>query len=73
MSDRPNDIETFKIDAAKFSGNYEEFLVIVKTRDGAFLWKATDPTWAIGAARRYLTCADEVDRLEERAQIMEDL
>ena len=46
--------EKFKTDCAKFSGHYDDFVVIAKGREGFFLWHCTDPTWAVGAAIRFL-------------------
>lgn len=62
------EIEKFKLDAAKLSGHYLEFLVVVKSPSGQLLWKVTDPTWATGACVRYLNTADEMDREDQRSQ-----
>lgn len=58
--------EKFLNDCAKFSGGYEEFVVIVKTSDNHFRWKCTDKTWAIGAAKRFLWSSEELERMDER-------
>ena len=60
------ELDKFKNDVARFSGQYPEFLIIVRTKSSRLQWKATDRTWAIGAAMRYLNCAEEWDRKEER-------
>ena len=72
--EKPRDeaLEKFKNDVAKFSGNYSEFLVIVKDREGLLRWKSTDVTWAVGAAKRYLDCAFARDTMEERQGISGD-
>ena len=59
-------LETFKNDVARFSGNYLEFLIVVKRKDGNLSWKSSDVTWATGAATRYLSSIDEMDRYDER-------
>ena len=68
-SDDAEVLEKFKTDVARFSGNYNEFLVIVKAKNGNLQWKSSDKTWAMGAAARYLNCIDEVDREEERRNL----
>lgn len=65
-------IEKFKQDLAKFSGNYLEFLVIVKRKDGNLNWKSTDKTWALGAVTRYLECMKAADWKEEQDAIEEE-
>jgi len=66
------EVEKFKMDLAKFSGNYPDFLVIVTTTSGRLLWKSTNKTWGIGAATRYLNSTDEWDREDERAAMQDD-
>ena len=66
-----DEAKKFKMDVAKFSGNYREFVIIAKTGDGRLFWKATDKTWALGAIQRYSTCVDEMDRMDEQQQIFE--
>lgn len=65
MTDEPI-FQRFKNDVAKFSGNYLEFLVVVKRPDGNITWKSSDTTWAIGACHRYIEMMDEMDRTQER-------
>ena len=65
MNDDIN-LDKFRDDVAKFSGNYDEFFVAVKRKDGNISWKSSDTTWAIGACRRYATMMDEMDRESER-------
>lgn len=62
-----DELERFRSDVAKFSGHYQEFLVIVKSGGGRLMWKSSDTTWAIGALNRYLSCIDECDREDERS------
>lgn len=64
-------LDQFKTDIAKFSGNYKEFLVIVRSSDGHLLWRSTDDIWAVGAANRYLASQNEIARIEERELSME--
>ena len=59
-------LETFKNDVATFSGNYLEFLVIVKRKDGNLSWKSSDTTWGVGGAKRYLDSVQEMDQIDER-------
>lgn len=59
-------LEKFRNDVAKFSGNYDEFFIAVKRKDGNISWKSSDTTWAIGACRRYQVMMDEMDRQDER-------
>lgn len=59
-------VEKFRNDIAKFSGNYVEFFVAVKRKDGNITWKSSDTTWAVGACYRYITMMDEMDRAGER-------
>jgi allantoicase len=59
-------LDKFKVDVAKFSGNYSEFLVVVKRKDGNISWKSSDTTWAVGACARYIAMMDEMDRDGER-------
>lgn len=59
-------LEQFKVDVAKFSGHYTDFLIIAKTSRGDFFWKATDEIWGVGAAHRYLSCRNEDACIEER-------
>ena len=61
--------ERFMNDLARFSGHYQEFLVIAKSKEGRLQWHATDSTWASGACRRYLSCIDELDREDERKKL----
>ena len=60
--------EKFRMDVAKFSGNYVDFFVAVKRKDGNISWKSSDTTWAIGACHRYITMMDEMDRDGERSR-----
>ena len=46
-------------------------MLIAGTSDGILLWRSSDKTWSIGAAGRYLKCADEQDREDERQQMRE--
>jgi len=62
-------IEQFKVDVARFSGNYQEFLILAKTRDGGLVWRSTDDAWGVGAATRYLLSRDEEARIHERKYI----
>ena len=54
--EEPEDPEVvrFKNDLAKFSGNYPEFLVIVRTEEGKFIARSSERVWGYGAAARYL-------------------
>lgn len=66
----PNEeIERFKMDIAKFSAHYEQFFVVVKTPGKQLMWKSSDTTWAVGAAQRYISCMDEVDRISEHGDM----
>ena len=65
-------LQKFKNDVARFSGNYLEFIVIVKRKDGNLNWKSSDKTWAMGAVTRYLNCTDEWDREEERKALNQE-
>ena len=62
--DKTKILEQFRIDVAKFSGNYRDFLIIAKTDDQLF-WKSTDDTWGVGAAKRYTDIIAERDKMEE--------
>lgn len=62
--DKSKILEQFRIDVAKFSGNYKDFLIIAKTDDQLF-WKSTDDTWGVGAAKRYTDIISERDKFEE--------
>jgi len=66
------EVERFKTDVSKFSGNYPEFCVIVTTESRQLLWKSTNRTWATGACTRYLACVGEQDKHEERLRIEDD-
>ena len=57
-------LEQFKLDVAKFSGNYRDFLIVARN-DEQLMWKSTDDTWGVGAAKRYMDVMAERDRLEE--------
>ena len=59
-------LKKFQMDVARFSGNYDEFFVAVKRKDGNISWKSSDTTWAIGACARYKIMMDEMDRGHER-------
>lgn len=61
-------LDVFRNDVAKFSGNYSEFFVAVKRKDGNISWKSSDTTWAIGACTRYISMMDEMDRDGERGR-----
>lgn len=65
-------LEKFKLDLARFSADYLEFLVIVKRKDGNLNWKSTDKTWAYGAAMRYAKCFEAADWKEEHDHIDEN-
>lgn len=55
---------------ARLSERYDEVLIVVRTPHGKLLWKSTDKTWSLGAMMRYMNCVDEMDRMDERQQIM---
>ncbi len=61
-------LDKFRNDVAKFSGNYVDFFVAVKRKDGNISWKSSDTTWAIGACQRYISMMEEMDRTNERDQ-----
>lgn len=53
----------------QFGGRFERFLVIVtKENSPKLYWKSNDGTWAVGAATRYLSSMDELDRIQDREQ-----
>ena len=40
--------------AANIAEHYGDYLVILRDPKGGLEWKSSDPTWAVGAAERYL-------------------
>jgi hypothetical protein len=53
----------------QFGGQFEHYLVIVsKPESHGLFWKSNNTTWAVGAATRYLSSTDEMDRVDEREQ-----
>lgn len=65
-------LEQFKNDVARFSGQYLEYLIIVKAKNKNLQWRSSDKTWAYGAAHRYITCMEAVDIKEEQDHIEEN-
>lgn len=68
--DKQDILKQFQMDVAKFSGNYTSFLIIANTSD-SLMWKSTDDTWGVGAAKRYVDSISERDRQEERTHLEE--
>ena len=63
-----SELDRFKDAVASLGEQFKDYLLIARTSDGILLWRSSDKTWSIGAAGRYLKCADEQDaRRRERA------
>jgi hypothetical protein len=63
--DNEKALAQFKIDVARFSGNYKQFLIVAMT-DDQFMFKSTDDTWGMGAALRFLNIKKEHDKMDEQ-------
>lgn len=57
-------LERFKMDVAKFSGHYKDFLIFAVGENGSIYTKSSDKTWANGAAWQYLKYSEERIRME---------
>lgn len=62
------EFQRFKESVSAFAEHHAEFLIVAKTGSGNLLWKASDKTWGIGAASRYINCEDARDWLDEDMQ-----
>ena len=65
QDDADKEIDRFKLDVARFSAHYEDFLVIVKTPGKRMLWKASDNSWSLGSAIRFVNWAESQDNGED--------
>lgn len=48
--------------------HFQDYVVIIRTEDGNVSWRASDPTWAEGAARRffnYVQTANHFSAMDE--------
>lgn len=63
-----SDIEIIKGVCARLGEHYDEYLIVVKSKDGKIAFRPSDCTWAMGAAMRfldYMASAQEVKNADE--------
>lgn len=61
--------EKFLDTVAQSGEHFSEYMVLVKTPSGTLDWRASDKTWAMGAARRYLSICKVEDEMMTRRSI----
>jgi hypothetical protein len=61
------DIDQARLDrlSALAGEHFADYLVLVRVGDGV-IWRRSDDTWALGAAKRFDACKDEDDRERRR-------
>lgn len=67
MNDK--DIERIRDASARIGENFGDYLILVRVKDG-YCWKASDETWGLGAAERFVASVKD-SALIARIEAME--
>ena len=70
--EKPAQINEIERDTAMLRERNAEYLVIVKNSNGELCWKASDKTWGLGAATRYIEFGLEVERCDARKAVIDE-
>lgn len=63
--------EKFSEMKAKLGEFFDDYLLIVRANDGMW-WRASDESWGIGAAKRYISHVADQDRAELYMKIQKE-
>ena len=69
---KDKEFEEFKNLVSKFSEKYTDYLIIARDSHIGIMWRASDSTWGVGAAHRFIVSSEEQDRFREIDGMMEE-
>lgn len=61
----PEDIKDMLNITAQVGEMYSNYLIMARSKNGNFVYRSSDSTWAIGACHKYLAYQDARNRAEE--------